>query len=231
MLDSDPAVAPGSLSDFLRLKSISLKGDTVYQQSDTAQYWLLEVLLYIARTVKENYCRERIKSVVFSCNRAVSNHSKRKTSKLVIQTFFSLSSQSLFVLRIHPYSITSRDLNFQRFNSIKSSNTYADIGFAIRLSPFAIRFFYHTFPAVDDGIADLINESGLWDEPQGIEKIAGRCVNATDNRRSSDEDYAFRINRSPEISVQTRQLFPRNFPQDFSLLFVVRPPKGKTEPI
>lgn len=71
-------------------------------------------------------------------------------------------------------------------------------------------------------IADLLSEVGLEYEPYGVLKVPGRC--AIPNYTEKPE-YAYRFSDRSELSVSTGQLF-QQFPQDFSMLFVVKFSKG-----
>lgn len=74
---------------------------------------------------------------------------------------------------------------------------------------------------------DLIEAAGLWDESEKITKVLGRCSNETGGRATEKSDWAYRLSERSQISLSTGQFFPNGFPQDFSLLLVIKPTLGK----
>lgn len=78
-----------------------------------------------------------------------------------------------------------------------------------------------------DNLVDLIEGAGLWEEPDGVLRILGRCANYTpENIEPARSDWAYRFSERAQISLSTSQFFPIGFPQDFSILLVVRPSPG-----
>lgn len=78
----------------------------------------------------------------------------------------------------------------------------------------------HSF--VDDAVRDIIEELNLWEELYDTEKVYGRCINESESKNLTKEDYAFRFNNPTETSLATSYLFPNRFPTDFSVLIVAK---------
>ncbi|CAG2061642.1 unnamed protein product, partial [Timema podura] len=70
-----------------------------------------------------------------------------------------------------------------------------------------------SFHANADGVVDLLKATKIMEEPLGITRIEGKCPG-----RGS----AYSLSERALLTVNTAQLFPTQFPQDFSLLFVAR---------
>ncbi|CAG9822599.1 unnamed protein product [Phaedon cochleariae] len=81
--------------------------------------------------------------------------------------------------------------------------------------------------ANDDGIVDLIESSKLYDEPDGIVRILGRCWNDTERSEPKKSDWAYRWSEQAQISLTTQDHFPDGFPTDFSILIAARPSPGR----
>uniref|UniRef100_A0A8D0HF23 Uncharacterized protein n=1 Tax=Sphenodon punctatus TaxID=8508 RepID=A0A8D0HF23_SPHPU len=71
---------------------------------------------------------------------------------------------------------------------------------------------------------DVLKVLQLQRQPDGVRKTTGFCP----RRRSggSGSDVAYRISRQAQISAPTRQLFPGKFPQDFSIMTLVKAKSG-----
>jgi collagen type V/XI/XXIV/XXVII alpha len=70
---------------------------------------------------------------------------------------------------------------------------------------------------------DLLLATRIHSLPLGVNRTTGMCV----SRPGSDPDVAYSISEQTILTVQTAQLFPSGYPQDFSLLLVVSPTRGK----
>uniref|UniRef100_A0A7N6FKW3 Fibrillar collagen NC1 domain-containing protein n=1 Tax=Anabas testudineus TaxID=64144 RepID=A0A7N6FKW3_ANATE len=58
--------------------------------------------------------------------------------------------------------------------------------------------------------------------PEGVKKVPGFCT----SRRSSSPDHAYRITKKAQISAPTKQLFSGRFPENFSLMALVKAQAG-----
>ncbi|KAJ8273741.1 hypothetical protein GJAV_G00105020 [Gymnothorax javanicus] len=58
--------------------------------------------------------------------------------------------------------------------------------------------------------------------PEGVRKVPGFCT----SRRSGPPDQAYRITKKAEISAPTKQLFPGRFPENFSIMTLVKAQAG-----
>uniref|UniRef100_A0A670IWF1 Collagen type XI alpha 1 chain n=1 Tax=Podarcis muralis TaxID=64176 RepID=A0A670IWF1_PODMU len=71
---------------------------------------------------------------------------------------------------------------------------------------------------------DVLKALEFHNSPEGISKTAGICIN---RRNSKGSDVAYRVSKNAQLSAPTKQLYPGgNFPEDFSILFTVKPKKG-----
>nr|XP_028573690.1 collagen alpha-1(XI) chain-like [Podarcis muralis] len=70
---------------------------------------------------------------------------------------------------------------------------------------------------------DVLKVLQLQNQPEGIRKTTGFCPK---RRSGSGPDVAYRISRQAQISAPTRQLFPGKFPEDFSIMALVKPKSG-----
>uniref|UniRef100_A0A803T912 G protein gamma domain-containing protein n=1 Tax=Anolis carolinensis TaxID=28377 RepID=A0A803T912_ANOCA len=70
---------------------------------------------------------------------------------------------------------------------------------------------------------DVLKALQFQKQPEGVRKVAGLCPK---RRSGSGPDVAFRVSRQAQISAPTRQLFPGKFPEDFSLMALVKPKAG-----
>lgn len=66
----------------------------------------------------------------------------------------------------------------------------------------------------------------MWSEPIGVTKVFGRCINETNVKELDKTDCAYKLNQKAQISISTQKIFPYGFPQDFSLLTVIKPQPG-----
>ncbi|XP_075437507.1 collagen alpha-1(V) chain-like, partial [Ascaphus truei] len=70
---------------------------------------------------------------------------------------------------------------------------------------------------------DVLRALQLHTQPEGVRKTPGLCPA---RRSSTGADVAFRISKQAQISAPTRQLFPGKFPEDFSVMALVRAKVG-----
>lgn len=77
-----------------------------------------------------------------------------------------------------------------------------------------------------DNLIDLIEIADLWSEPHGVRKVYGRCINETNVKELDKSNWAYRLSQKAQISVSTQKVFPNGFPQDFSLMAIVKPQPG-----
>ncbi|XP_010021969.1 PREDICTED: collagen alpha-1(XI) chain-like, partial [Nestor notabilis] len=68
---------------------------------------------------------------------------------------------------------------------------------------------------------DLLRLLQLHSQPDGVQMVPGMC-----SQRGSGSDVSYRITRPAQLSAPTRQLFPGKFPEDFSIMALVRPKPG-----
>lgn len=79
------------------------------------------------------------------------------------------------------------------------------------------------FPDVD--LVDLIKQAKLWEEPPGVGKVPGRCVNENYGRELDTPEFGYRLSEGFNVSIATSELF-EEFSEDYSFLFVVRSQPG-----
>ncbi|KAG5880671.1 hypothetical protein JTB14_037568 [Gonioctena quinquepunctata] len=91
--------------------------------------------------------------------------------------------------------------------------------------------FFDRVATEDDGIVDLIEVANLFDEPDGIVRILGRCWNNTEEYEPKRQDWGYRWNEQAQITLTTQDHFPGGFPTDFSILIVARPTPGQIYPL
>uniref|UniRef100_A0A8D3E9E2 Fibrillar collagen NC1 domain-containing protein n=1 Tax=Scophthalmus maximus TaxID=52904 RepID=A0A8D3E9E2_SCOMX len=58
--------------------------------------------------------------------------------------------------------------------------------------------------------------------PEGVKKVPGFCT----SRRSGNPDHAYRITKKAQISAPTKQLFSGRFPENFSIMALVKAQAG-----
>uniref|UniRef100_UPI003AAACF66 uncharacterized protein n=1 Tax=Centroberyx gerrardi TaxID=166262 RepID=UPI003AAACF66 len=58
--------------------------------------------------------------------------------------------------------------------------------------------------------------------PEGVKKVPGFCT----SRRSGSPDHAYRITKKAQISAPTKQLFSGRFPENFSIMALVKAQAG-----
>ncbi|KAK5883293.1 hypothetical protein CesoFtcFv8_019638 [Champsocephalus esox] len=58
--------------------------------------------------------------------------------------------------------------------------------------------------------------------PEGVKKVPGFCA----SRRSGTPDHAYRISKKAQISAPTKQLFSGRFPENFSIMALVKAQSG-----
>uniref|UniRef100_A0A670ZSP5 Thrombospondin-like N-terminal domain-containing protein n=1 Tax=Pseudonaja textilis TaxID=8673 RepID=A0A670ZSP5_PSETE len=75
-----------------------------------------------------------------------------------------------------------------------------------------------------DPVVDVLAALQLQKEPEGVRKTAGFCPQ---KRAGSGMGTAFRISRRAQISAPTWQLFPGEFPADFSVMALLKAKPGR----
>nr|CAH7728115.1 unnamed protein product [Callosobruchus chinensis] len=80
-------------------------------------------------------------------------------------------------------------------------------------------------------LVDLLEKARLYSEPQGVQRILGRCWNDTLDWEPQESEWAFRWTQQSQISISTQECFADVFPTDFSILAVARPTPGATYPL
>uniref|UniRef100_A0A3B3WLD8 Thrombospondin-like N-terminal domain-containing protein n=1 Tax=Poecilia mexicana TaxID=48701 RepID=A0A3B3WLD8_9TELE len=75
--------------------------------------------------------------------------------------------------------------------------------------------FLHNYPEP----VDVLKALDFQSSPEGVRKTPGFCT----VRRGSKPDVAYRVTKNAQISAPTKQLFPGVFPEDFSILFTIKP--------
>uniref|UniRef100_A0A8C0G429 Laminin G domain-containing protein n=1 Tax=Chelonoidis abingdonii TaxID=106734 RepID=A0A8C0G429_CHEAB len=70
---------------------------------------------------------------------------------------------------------------------------------------------------------DLLKALQFQAQPAGVRKTMGFCPT---RRAAPGPDVAYRISRQAQISAPTRQLFPGKFPEDFSIMALVKAKAG-----
>jgi len=78
---------------------------------------------------------------------------------------------------------------------------------------------------LSEGLVDLLQATRIHNLPLGVNRTTGMCTSRPGFE--SEPDVAYSISERTILTVQTAQLFPLGYPQDFSLLLVVSPTKGK----
>uniref|UniRef100_A0A4W5KXV8 Thrombospondin-like N-terminal domain-containing protein n=1 Tax=Hucho hucho TaxID=62062 RepID=A0A4W5KXV8_9TELE len=70
---------------------------------------------------------------------------------------------------------------------------------------------------------DVLRILDLSEDMEGVSLEAGLC---TSREGREETDISFKINKKVQLSVPTKQLFPGDFPVDFSVLATVRSQRG-----
>uniref|UniRef100_A0A8C3PUL8 Uncharacterized protein n=1 Tax=Calidris pygmaea TaxID=425635 RepID=A0A8C3PUL8_9CHAR len=68
---------------------------------------------------------------------------------------------------------------------------------------------------------DVLKILQLHTQPEGVKKVPGFC-----SQRGAGSDVAYRITRQAQLSAPTRQLFAGKFPEDFSIMTLVKAKPG-----
>ncbi|XP_054039647.1 LOW QUALITY PROTEIN: collagen alpha-1(XI) chain-like [Rissa tridactyla] len=68
---------------------------------------------------------------------------------------------------------------------------------------------------------DVLKILQLHSLPEGVKKVPGFC-----SQRGAGSDAAYRITRQAQLSAPTRQLFAGKFPEDFSIMTLVKAKPG-----
>uniref|UniRef100_A0A673LE29 Collagen alpha-1(V) chain-like n=1 Tax=Sinocyclocheilus rhinocerous TaxID=307959 RepID=A0A673LE29_9TELE len=69
---------------------------------------------------------------------------------------------------------------------------------------------------------DVLRVLQLPSLPEGVQKVPGFCT----SRRSGTPDHAYRITKKAQISAPTKQLFSGRFPENFSIMTLVKAKAG-----
>uniref|UniRef100_A0A8C1ZYS1 Collagen, type XI, alpha 2 n=1 Tax=Cyprinus carpio TaxID=7962 RepID=A0A8C1ZYS1_CYPCA len=69
---------------------------------------------------------------------------------------------------------------------------------------------------------DVLRVLQLPSLPEGVQKVSGFCT----SRRSGTPDHAYRITKKAQISAPTKQLFSGRFPENFSIMTLVKAKAG-----
>uniref|UniRef100_A0A8C2CRA1 Collagen, type XI, alpha 2 n=1 Tax=Cyprinus carpio TaxID=7962 RepID=A0A8C2CRA1_CYPCA len=69
---------------------------------------------------------------------------------------------------------------------------------------------------------DVLRALQLPSLPEGVQKVPGFCA----SRRSGTPDHAYRITKKAQISAPTKQLFSGRFPENFSIMTLVKAKAG-----
>ncbi|XP_039534221.1 collagen alpha-1(V) chain-like, partial [Pimephales promelas] len=69
---------------------------------------------------------------------------------------------------------------------------------------------------------DVLRALQLPSLPEGVQKVPGFCT----SRRAGTPDHAYRINKKAQISAPTKQLFSGRFPENFSIMTLVKAKAG-----
>ncbi|XP_051520727.1 collagen alpha-1(XI) chain-like [Myxocyprinus asiaticus] len=69
---------------------------------------------------------------------------------------------------------------------------------------------------------DVLRVLQLPSLPEGVQKVPGFCT----SRRAGTPDHAYRITKKAQISAPTKQLFSGRFPENFSIMTLLKPKAG-----
>uniref|UniRef100_A0A8C7PZZ5 Collagen, type XI, alpha 2 n=1 Tax=Oncorhynchus mykiss TaxID=8022 RepID=A0A8C7PZZ5_ONCMY len=84
------------------------------------------------------------------------------------------------------------------------------------LQPCLVLPFIFTYPV------DVLRMLQLPSLPEGVRKVPGFCT----SRRAGTADHAYRISKKAQISAPTNQLFSGRFPENFSIMALVKAHAG-----
>uniref|UniRef100_A0A8I5N5X3 Collagen type XI alpha 1 chain n=1 Tax=Papio anubis TaxID=9555 RepID=A0A8I5N5X3_PAPAN len=88
----------------------------------------------------------------------------------------------------------------------------------------ALTFLFQAREVRGAAPVDVLKALDFHNSPEGISKTTGFCTN---RKNSKGSDTAYRVSKQAQLSAPTKQLFPGGpFPEDFSILFTVKPKKG-----
>ncbi|EDL82007.1 procollagen, type XI, alpha 1, isoform CRA_d [Rattus norvegicus] len=94
----------------------------------------------------------------------------------------------------------------------------------LTISTLVLTFLFQAREVRGAAPVDILKALDFHNSPVGISKTTGFC---TSRKNSKDPDIAYRVTEEAQISAPTKQLFPGGiFPQDFSILFTIKPKKG-----
>uniref|UniRef100_A0A8C7XFN3 Collagen, type XI, alpha 2 n=1 Tax=Oryzias sinensis TaxID=183150 RepID=A0A8C7XFN3_9TELE len=86
---------------------------------------------------------------------------------------------------------------------------------------FMILLIFYSFHGSSDPV-DVLRALQVPSLPEGVKKVPGFCT----SRRSSSPDHAYRITKKAQISAPTKQLFSGRFPENFSIMALVKAQAG-----
>uniref|UniRef100_A0A8I5UCI5 Collagen type XI alpha 1 chain n=1 Tax=Pongo abelii TaxID=9601 RepID=A0A8I5UCI5_PONAB len=88
----------------------------------------------------------------------------------------------------------------------------------------ALTFLFQAREVRGAAPVDVLKALDFHNSPEGISRTTGFCTN---RKNSKGSDTAYRVSKQAQLSAPTKQLFPGGtFPEDFSILFTVKPKKG-----
>uniref|UniRef100_A0A8C4FC74 Collagen, type XI, alpha 2 n=1 Tax=Dicentrarchus labrax TaxID=13489 RepID=A0A8C4FC74_DICLA len=83
-----------------------------------------------------------------------------------------------------------------------------------------MKMFCSCFSSSDP--VDVLRALQVPSLPEGVKKVPGFCT----SRRSGTPDHAYRITKKAQISAPTKQLFSGQFPENFSIMALVKAQAG-----
>uniref|UniRef100_A0A8C6F454 Collagen type XI alpha 1 chain n=1 Tax=Monodon monoceros TaxID=40151 RepID=A0A8C6F454_MONMO len=92
------------------------------------------------------------------------------------------------------------------------------------ITTLALTFLFQAREVRGAAPVDVLKALDFHSSPEGISKTMGFCTN---RKNSKGSDTAYRVSKQAQLSAPTKQLFSGGtFPEDFSILFTVKPKKG-----
>uniref|UniRef100_A0A4W4G8Z1 Fibrillar collagen NC1 domain-containing protein n=1 Tax=Electrophorus electricus TaxID=8005 RepID=A0A4W4G8Z1_ELEEL len=88
------------------------------------------------------------------------------------------------------------------------------------LFPVSVMIFY--FILFKSYPVDVLQVLQLPSLPEGVQKVSGFCS----SQRAGTPDHAYRITKKAQISAPTKQLFSGHFPENFSIMTLVKAKAG-----
>uniref|UniRef100_A0A8C1PMY9 Collagen, type XI, alpha 2 n=1 Tax=Cyprinus carpio TaxID=7962 RepID=A0A8C1PMY9_CYPCA len=90
------------------------------------------------------------------------------------------------------------------------------------LEPPSACFLTVLYTSYSSNPIDVLRALQLPSLPEGVQKVPGFCA----SRRSGTPDHAYRITKKAQISAPTKQLFSGRFPENFSIMTLVKAKAG-----